>query len=76
MSDLNVPYQANVKDHYVVAVGVEDFENSVPLSDDELNLVRLKARYDIVRDLQKAMLDSYAANYNIKVKYKLMGLAD
>ncbi|MBP5615735.1 MAG: peptidyl-prolyl cis-trans isomerase [Alphaproteobacteria bacterium] len=76
MSDLNVPYQATVKDHYVVVVGVEDFENSVPLSDDELNLVRLKARYDIVRDLQKAMLDSYAANYKTKVKYKLMGLAD
>ena len=74
--ELNTPYQTNVKGQYVVVVGVEDFQNSVPLSEDEMNMVRFKVRYEVVRDLQKAMLDSYAKDYKTKIKYKLMGIMD
>ena len=74
--ELNTPYQTNVKGQYVVVIGVEDFQNSVPLSEDEMNMVRFKVRYEVVRDLQKAMLDSYAKDYKTKIKYKLMGIMD
>lgn len=74
--NLDEPYQASVKDKYLVIAAVEDFENSVPLSEDELNMIRFKTRYAVVRDLQKAMLDSYAKDYKTKVKYKLMGIED
>ncbi len=74
--NLDEPYQASVKEKYLVIAAVEDFENSVPLSEDELNMIRFKTRYAVVRDLQKAMLDSYAKDYKTKVKYKLMGIED
>ena len=76
MQDLNVPYQANVDAHYVVVVPTESFENTVPLSEEEMNLVRFKTYHGLVGDLQKAMIDSYAKDYKTKVKYNLMGIED
>lgn len=76
MQNLNEPYQAVSGDDYVILVADYDYPNSVPASDDEKALVLLKIQQNMERDLQKAMTDSYAKDYKIEVKYKLMGLED
>ncbi len=76
MLGLDTPYQTNIDGNYVIAVGVEDFDNADSSDTESADLVRLKVRYALVKDLQKAMLDSYAKNYKTKIKYNLMGLAD
>jgi len=74
MQDLNTPYQTMVDKNNIIVVADKDFENSVPLSDNERTLVMLKTKQGLSQDLQKALLDSYAKDYKIKVKYKLMGM--
>ena len=76
MQDLHTPYQTMAGENYLIAVSEQDFENSAPLSENEKALVKLKTEQGLAADLQKAMLDSYAKDYKIKIKYKLMGIEE
>ena len=76
MQDLGTPYQTQVGDNYIIAVAYKDYRDTTPLDEAERNLIELKATQGLWLDLEKAMLDSYAKDYKIKIKYKLMGLIE
>lgn len=76
MQELNSPYQTTAGEKYIIAVAENDYENSAPLNENEKALVVVKNQQGLSADLQKAMLDSYAKDYKIKIKYKLMGIED
>ena len=76
MQNLNEPYQAVSGEDYVILVADSDYPDLVPAGEDEKSLVLLKLQQNMERDLQKAMTDSYAKDYKIDVKYKLMGFED
>ena len=59
---------------HVVIVADEEYENSAPLSDSDQTIVKNRMQKSLAADLQKALLDAYAKDYNIKVKYDLMGI--
>lgn len=73
---LNTPRQMQYGDNYVVAVAVEDYDNSVTLSAEEKDLVKRKAYQSLVKDFADALLKSYADDYKVRIKYKLIGLTD
>jgi peptidyl-prolyl cis-trans isomerase D len=73
---LNTPQQIQKGDVYLIAVADHDYKNSVALTDAEKNLVRFHAYRSLLRDFSSAMLSSYARDYKIRVKYKLLGLED
>lgn len=73
---LGTPRQIQQGENYVIAVAVNDYTNSVPLSKSELNWVKHNANQSLTHDFAEALLKSYADEYNIKVKYKLIGLDD
>lgn len=73
---LKTPRQIQQGENYIVAVAVNDYKNSAPLSENEQELIRRTAYQSLVRDFGEAMLASYAKDYKIRVKYKLMGLDD
>ena len=73
---LKEPYQISSGDKYIVVMADEEYENSAPLSETDKALVQTKMQKSLSADLQKALLDSYAKDYNIKVKYDLMGLSE
>jgi len=74
--NMHTPYQTTIGQKYVVVFADEEYDNSVPVSDDEKNLVQTKMQIGFASDLQKALLDSYAKDYKIKVKYDLMGITE
>lgn len=73
---LNTPRQIQQGDDYLIAVADNDYENSAPLSESEQNLVKQKAYMSLAADFAEAMLSSYADEYKIKIKYKLLGFED
>ena len=73
---LNTPRQIQHGQNYVVAVAVEDYENSVELNSEEKDLIKRNVNMSLSKDFAEAILKSYADEYKIRVKYKLMGLTD
>jgi len=71
---LNTPRQIQQGEAYVVAVAVNDYQNSAPLDENEQNLVKFKAYQSLYQDFAEAMLKSFADEYKVKIKYNLMGL--
>ena len=55
---------------------VEDYENSVELNSEEKDLIKRNVNMSLSKDFAEAILKSYADEYKIRVKYKLMGLTD
>ena len=70
---LGTPKQMQQGEDYVVAVAEEDYKNSAPLSESEQILIKQKAYLSLVTDFAEAMLTSYADEYDIRIKYKLLG---
>ncbi len=70
---LNTPRQIQQGDDYVVAVAEEDYKNSAPLSESEQLLIKQKAYQSLAYDFAQALLSSYANEYDIQIKYKLLG---
>ena len=70
---LGTPKQMQQGEDYVVAVAEEDYKNSAPLSESEQILIKQKAYLSLVTDFAEAMLTSYANEYDIRIKYKLLG---
>lgn len=76
MLPLKEPYQKEIGKKFAVIVSDEEFENSAPLSETDKSLVQTKMQKVLSADLQKALLDGYAKDYKIKIKYDLMGLEE
>ena len=76
MLPLKEPYQTMLGKNHVIVMAEEEYEDSAPSTESDKNLVKTKMQKLISADLQKALLDAYAKNYNIKIKYDLMGMAD
>lgn len=76
MTALDEPYRTLTGEKHVIAVATEDYKNSAPIDESEKNLARLKVEQSLRQDLEKAMLDAYAKDYKIDIKYKLMGIID
>ena len=55
---------------------IEDYDNSVELSKEETDLIKRNVLQSVTKDFAGALLKSYADEYKIRVKYKLMGLTD
>lgn len=73
---LLTPRQIQQGDNYIIAVPVKDYKNSVPLTQAEQDIIAKNAYQALSRDYADALLASYAADYKIRIKYKLLGLAD
>lgn len=73
---LNTPRQMQYGDDYVVAAAIEEFDDSANLTDEEKELVKRKVQQLMTANFADALLKSYADDYKIRVKYKLMGLTD
>jgi peptidyl-prolyl cis-trans isomerase D len=73
---LNTPHQVQKDDVFLIAVADHDYKNSAPLTDSEKNLVQFQAKLSMTRDFRSALLAAYAADYKIRVKYKLIGIED
>lgn len=73
---LKTPRQIQQGDNYLIAIADNDYENSAPLSESEQILVKQKAYQSLAADFAEAMLSSYANEYKVKVKYKLLGFED
>ncbi len=73
---LNTPRQIQIGNDFTVAVAVEDYDNSVELTQEEKDLIKRKSNQSLTKDFADALLKSYADDYKIRVKYKLMGLTD
>lgn len=76
IEQIGQPYHALTGETHVVAIATEDYKNSAPIDESEKNLARLKVEQSLRQDIEKDMLDSYAKDYKIDVKYKLMGILD
>ncbi len=76
MAQIGEPYHAITGDVHLVAVATQDYKNSAPVDDNEKNLARLKLEQSLRQDIEKALLDAYAKDYKIDVKYKLIGITD
>lgn len=70
---LQTPNQIQQGADYVIAVADKDYDNSVPLSESEQLLAKQKAYQSLVSDFAEALLSSYAEEYDIRIKYNLMG---
>lgn len=73
---LNTPRQIQQGDKYIIAIADQDYKNSAPLSEQERNMIKFNATMSMLNDMTSAMLASYAADYDIRIKYKLLGLED
>lgn len=73
---LGTPHQIQVGDKYVIAVADQDYRNSAPLTEAEQQMIKFNATMSLMRDMTSAMMSSYAKDYDIRIKYKLMGLED
>ena len=76
IEQIGEPYHAIAGDEHIIAIATQDYKNSAPIDESEKNLAQLKVEQSLKADLEKAMLDAYAKDYKIDIKYKLMGLTD
>lgn len=68
--------QVQQGDQYIIAVAENEYKNSTPLTQQEENIIRFTATQSLLHDFSEAMLNSYAEDYKIRIKYKLMGIED
>lgn len=70
---LGTPKQIQQGDDYLIVLAEQDYKNSAPLSESEQLLIKQKAYQSLAYDFAEAMLSSYANEYDIRIKYKLLG---
>ena len=73
---LKTPHQIQQEEDYIIAVAVNDYKNSAPMDQAEQDIIRRNAYQALIRDYADAMIASYAADYKVRIKYKLLGLSD
>lgn len=73
---LDTPKQLQQGNKYIIVVADNEYKNSIPLSETEQKLIRFNAMQSLMRDFSAAMLSSYADDYKIRIKYKLLGIED
>ena len=73
---LKTPHQIQQEEDYIIAVAVNDYKNSAPMNQAEQDIIRRNAYQALIRDYADALIASYAADYKVRIKYKLLGLSD
>lgn len=73
---LKTPHQIQQEEDYIIAVAVNDYKNSAPMDQAEQDIIRRNAYQALIRDYADALIASYAADYKVRIKYKLLGLSD
>lgn len=74
--DLNSPKLIEQSDLKIIAVGSQIIINNNKLNNDEIEVVKAKARSDWTQDVANQLINSYGSNYRIKVRYKQLGLGE
>ncbi len=46
------------------------------ISDNDINAVKRSTRLDLSQDMAKTLVDDYGSDYDVRVKYRLLGLED
>ena len=59
----------------IIAVATDVQAGSKPSADD-VEAVSRRAKMDLTNDYAEQLIDSYGSNYDVRVKYRLLGLAD
>jgi len=74
--NLKTPKTFNVGNSTIIAMGIEDINAQAALGKEELDAIKTQARIDQAREYSKIMLDAYAKEFDVRVKWRLIGLDD
>lgn len=72
---MNTPKLFNQDKKHIVAVAVKIAE-PIALSDAEKDVIKRRLNLDLLQQASGALVNSYGENYDVRIKYRLMGLAD
>ena len=73
--DLNAPKQFDQDKEHIVAVAVKLAEPE-KLDDTAVEAIARRLNLELLQQAGAALTDSYGKDYDIRIKYRLMGLAD
>lgn len=73
---LNVPKLIEINGSKIIAVTSEMVDYKKKLTDQEKADIRNQVRRELVTEVSDTLIDGFAENYDVRVKYKLLGLAD
>ncbi len=74
--ELNSPKVINLGEEQMIVVASKVINDKKKLTDEEAELLKRKAQFDLMRAAADQMTDSYGKDYNIEIDYKILGLAD
>lgn len=74
--EVGVPHLFDNGDAKIVAITSEVVKDNHKLSQQEKADIRNKVRNELVAEAAETLTQSYAQDYDVRVKYKLLGLAD
>ncbi len=69
------PKQIDIEQQHIIAVADGDYKPK-KLSDNDMNIIEQRLKLDLAQEAAAALVDSYGKNYDIRIKYRLLGLAD
>lgn len=72
---LNTAKQLDLKGRTVIAVAINDAD-SQKLSEQDLDVLNRSLNLDVMRQSVEQLIDSYGKKYDIRVKYRQLGLSD
>lgn len=70
------PKLVNQDDTHLIIVPTKVLQAETTLSDNEKEVLRSKAQSEIGQTAADSLVDAYASNFKVRVKYKYVGLAD
>ena len=74
--ELNSPKVINLGEEQMIVVASKVINDKRKLTDEEAELLKRKAQFDLMRAAADQMTDSYGKDYNVEIDYKILGLAD
>ena len=69
------PKLINLGNRHIIAVADRDAD-ARQLSDQDMEILTRRLNLDLTQQAASALIDSYGKNYDVRVKYRLLGLAD
>ena len=72
---LNVAKQFTVGNKTVIAMAVKDAK-AKEMSEEDMDIINRRMLIDINQEASTQLINSYGNNYDVRVKYRQLGLAD
>lgn len=69
------PKQIDIDNQHIIAVADGDYK-ARELSEADMNIIEQRLKLDLAQEAAAALIDSYGKNYDVRVKYRLLGLSD